>query len=56
MAGYSETAADLSSLFAALVAEGKTLLVVTHDAALAKAAHRVVRLRDGRLVHDEGHA
>jgi len=52
----SETAADLSSLFAALVAEGKTLLVVTHDAALAKAAHRVVRLRDGRLVHDEGHA
>ena len=46
----SETAADLARLFEALVAEGKTLVVVTHDATLAAAAHRVVHLRDGQLL------
>jgi len=48
----SETAADLAGLFGRLVAEGKTLLVVTHDTALAKAAHRVVRLRDGQVLEE----
>jgi putative ABC transport system ATP-binding protein len=44
----SETAADLAGLFDALVGEGKTFLVVTHDTSLARDAHRVIRLRDGR--------
>jgi putative ABC transport system ATP-binding protein len=48
----SETAADLAALFERLVAAGKTLLVVTHDSALARAAHRVVRLRDGQALEE----
>ena len=48
----SETASDLAALFRRLVAEGKTLLVVTHDTALARAAHRVVRLRDGQVLDE----
>jgi putative ABC transport system ATP-binding protein len=49
----SETAADLGALFESLAREGKTLVVVTHDAVLARAAHRVVQLRDGQVVADE---
>ena len=32
---------------------GSTLVLVTHDAALAAHADRVVTLRDGRIVSDE---
>ena len=48
----SETAADLGRLFDRLAADGKTLVVVTHDAALARAAHRVISLRDGTVLDD----
>jgi putative ABC transport system ATP-binding protein len=48
----SETAADLARLFERLASEGKTLLVVTHDTALARDAHRVVRLRDGNVLEE----
>ncbi len=43
--------ADL--LFARATAAGATLIVVTHDEALARRCGRVVRLADGRLVSDE---
>lgn len=33
--------------------EGTTLVLVTHDAALAAEADRVIRLKDGRIVGDE---
>jgi putative ABC transport system ATP-binding protein len=48
----SETAADLHALFEELARDGKTLVVVTHDEALARAAHRVVSLRDGQVAAD----
>jgi putative ABC transport system ATP-binding protein len=48
----SETAADIGALFEQLNGEGKTLLIVTHDAKLARAAHRVVELKDGAVVAD----
>lgn len=48
----SETAADVNALFATLVSEGKTLLVVTHDAALAAGAARIIELKDGSVVAD----
>lgn len=51
----SETAAGIDALFRGLVARGKTLLVVTHDQALAERARRVVHLRDGRLHSDTSH-
>jgi putative ABC transport system ATP-binding protein len=39
-------------MFARLNADGTTLVVVTHDEELARAAKRVVHLRDGVVVDD----
>jgi len=46
----SVTGAEIMRLLAALSAEGRTLLVVTHDAQVAAHAGRVVHLRDGQIV------
>ncbi|HYR93373.1 MAG TPA: ABC transporter ATP-binding protein [Methylomirabilota bacterium] len=40
----------LLALMAELHARGQTIVLVTHDAAIAARAQRVVRMRDGRLV------
>ncbi len=39
-------------LFARLNAEGKTVLYVTHDPSLAASAHRIVTIRDGRVIEE----
>lgn len=49
----SETAADVAELFHALIDQGKTLLIVTHDENLARRAHRMIKLKDGAIVADE---
>jgi putative ABC transport system ATP-binding protein len=49
----SETSAAVAELFHGLIAERKTLLIVTHDDKLASRAHRVIRLKDGRIDADE---
>ncbi len=49
----ARTGADIIALFERLNADGTTLVVVTHDEGLARAARRVVHLRDGAIVHDE---
>jgi putative ABC transport system ATP-binding protein len=49
----SVTGAEIMCLLAALNAEGRTLLVVTHDAQVAAHAGRIVHMRDGQIV-DEG--
>jgi putative ABC transport system ATP-binding protein len=46
----SRTGADILSLLAALHADGRTVLVVTHDADVAAHAQRVLHMLDGRLV------
>lgn len=48
----SETTRDVLRLLRELHTEGQTFVIVTHDARVASAADRVVRLRDG-LVVDE---
>jgi putative ABC transport system ATP-binding protein len=48
----SKTTAAMFDLFAGLVDEGKTVLLVTHDRDLAKGAGRRVRIVDGRIVED----
>ena len=52
------TATEVFALFESLVAEGKTLVVVTHDKSLASRVLRTVEIRDGRISHDvsNGHA
>ena len=49
----SETAAAVAELFHGLIAQRKTLLIVTHDDKLASRAHRVIRLKDGLIVADD---
>ncbi len=46
----TRTAESVFELFAALVEKGKTIIMVTHDPALAARTSRVVRLRDGKIV------
>ncbi|WP_261568871.1 ABC transporter ATP-binding protein [Frankia gtarii] len=45
----SRTGAEIMSLFAALHADGVTLVLITHDDAVARAAERRIVLRDGRV-------
>ena len=46
----SRTGAEILGLFAELHADGATLVLITHDDAIAAAAPRLVHLRDGHLV------
>ena len=48
----ARTGAEVISLFARLNADGTTIVVVTHDEGLARAARRVVHMRDGQVVED----
>lgn len=32
--------------------ENKTILMVTHDQTIAKLAHKIIRIQDGRIIHD----
>ncbi len=43
------TGEEIASLLQELNREGRTLVLVTHNEALAARANRQVRLRDGRL-------
>ncbi|MFE2545785.1 ABC transporter ATP-binding protein [Actinacidiphila glaucinigra] len=55
--GALDTAAgqDVSRLLAGLNAEGQTIVVVTHDLALARSCtNRTVRIADGRITEDVG--
>jgi ABC-type lipoprotein export system ATPase subunit len=48
----SKTAAAMFELFNQLVAEGKTVIIVTHDSSLAKHAHRTALIADGEIVNE----
>jgi putative ABC transport system ATP-binding protein len=48
----SSSGGDIMELFQELWETGRTMLVITHDAALAKRAPRQVELRDGLIVRD----
>ncbi len=45
---------EVVALFEELVAEGRTVILVTHDLDIAQRARRVIRLRDGRIEEDTG--
>jgi len=48
----SKTAQSVFSLFNDLVAQGKTVIIVTHDSALAKRTHRTALITDGEIVNE----
>ena len=52
----SQSGAEVMALLGELNAEGRTVLLITHDAEVAAAANRLIRLADGKLVEDTGRA
>ena len=48
----SKTADSVFQLFKNLVAEGKTIIVVTHDSGLAKRTNRTALIADGEIVNE----
>jgi putative ABC transport system ATP-binding protein len=49
----SATGEEIMALFARLHQQGNTIILVTHEADIAAHAHRVIRLRDGKIERDE---
>ena len=48
----SATQKEILSLFTQLNRQGLTIILVTHEADVAKYARRIIRMRDGRIVSD----
>jgi len=48
----SKTAESVFALFNDLVSKGKTIIIVTHDSALAKRTHRTALIADGEIVNE----
>ena len=46
------TSIDIMRLFGAVHAAGDTVVLVTHEDDIARHAHRIIRLRDGRIESD----
>ncbi|MDN3696022.1 MULTISPECIES: ABC transporter ATP-binding protein [Vibrio] len=49
----SKSGAEIEALFNELNQEGRTLIIVTHDNALAQRTHRIVTIKDGQVVADD---
>ncbi len=49
----SKTGEEIMGLFDILHSEGNTIILVTHEEDIAAHAHRVIRIRDGKVEHDE---
>ena len=49
----SKTSIEILSLFDRLHENGNTILLVTHEAAIARHAHRAIQLMDGKIERDE---
>src|SRR6201988_2770711 len=49
----SATGNEIMALFERLYQQGNTIVLVTHESDIAAHAHRVIRLRDGKVEKDE---
>ncbi len=49
----SRTGDEIMALFEELHSKGNTIILVTHEADIAEHAHRIVRMRDGKIERDE---
>ena len=52
----STAGSDIMTIFSELWKQGSTLVIITHDPALARRASRVVEIRDGRITADHSAA
>jgi macrolide transport system ATP-binding/permease protein len=50
----SKSGEDLLALLHELHASGRTIVLITHDPAIAAHAERQIQIRDGRIVEDTG--
>ena len=48
----TRTSEDIMDLFDQLHAKGQTIILVTHEDDIAQHAHRIIRMRDGRIQSD----
>ena len=49
----SKTGEEIMALFANLHQQGHTIILVTHESDIARHAHRVIFIRDGKIASDE---
>jgi putative ABC transport system ATP-binding protein len=49
----SQTGEEIMGLFGRLHEQGNTIILVTHESDIAKHAHHIIHLRDGRVESDE---
>jgi putative ABC transport system ATP-binding protein len=52
----STSGSDIMSIFTELWKQGSTMVIITHDSALARRASRVVEIHDGRITADHSAA
>ncbi|MDO9453962.1 MAG: MacB family efflux pump subunit [Stagnimonas sp.] len=50
----SKSGAEVLALLKALHGEGRTIILITHDAKVAAHAERIIQISDGRIVEDGG--
>lgn len=48
----SATTQEIMNVFRELNEQGKTIIIVTHDPAVAEACSRVIQIEDGRIVEE----
>ena len=49
----TKTSVEIMNLFEELYQRGNTIILVTHEEDIARHAHRIVKLLDGQVIHDE---
>ena len=49
----TRTSVEIMNLFEELFQRGNTIILVTHEEDIARHAHRIIKLLDGQIIHDE---
>ncbi len=49
----SESTSEVLGIFSHMNRQGRTIVLITHEEEVAAHAQRVIRLRDGQVVHDD---